>query len=648
MGKFKMSVDLNVLNHLGINLYSNVPAVLAEVVANAWDADATSVKVDIDTNEEKITIEDNGHGMNLEEVNNKYLTVGYQRRTQGEEKTPQFKRPVMGRKGIGKLSLFSVAENIRVETRKGGGEPQGFSMTLLAIKNAIQAGENDYSPEETPQGELTLKTCGTKIIITGLKKRISSLTPEFLKKRLARRFSILGGKNQFEVMVNNSVINVADRDYFHKLQYIWTFGPDPKEFDDLAPKADERTYVENDHFSGWIGTVRESGDLLDGKENLNKIVVMMRGKLAEEDILATFGEKRVFASYIIGEIRADSLDDDDQDDIATSNRQSINEDDDRFIKLKEAIKKELKVIGSKWTDYRNQSGTKKALDDSSILKWFNSLPKATKSEAEKLFGKIYQMYSDNEERRTQLFRYGILAFEQMRVHENLGALEELDANNIVEFGRVFEQTDSLEASMYYQITQVRLKVVEKLAEKVEDDVLERILQEHIFDHLWLIEPSWERATSGTEYMERSVTKEFGKVVAGLTNDEKTARVDIKYRTTAGKHIIIELKRASVKTDTLTLIDQIVKYRNALQKCLDDVEKGDAPIEVVCLIGCPLKDYSDKNGKENSKKMLEIHSASVITYKQLIDEAYEKYFAYTEKSKEAGDLRKLLNSIGSKI
>ena len=47
-------------------------------------------------------------------------------------------------------------------------------------------------------------------------------------------------------------------------------------------------------------------------------------------------------------------------------------------------------------------------------------------------------------------------------------------------------------------------------------------------------------------------------------------------------------------------------------------------------------------------MLEIYSASVITYKQLIDEAYEKYFAYTEKSKEAGDLRKLLNSIGSKI
>ena len=41
--KYQMTINLNVLNHLGINLYSNVPAVLSEVVANAWDADATNV-----------------------------------------------------------------------------------------------------------------------------------------------------------------------------------------------------------------------------------------------------------------------------------------------------------------------------------------------------------------------------------------------------------------------------------------------------------------------------------------------------------------------------------------------------------------------------------------------------------------------------
>ena len=37
--KLTLDIDLNVLNHLGLYLYSNVPAVLAELIANAWDAD---------------------------------------------------------------------------------------------------------------------------------------------------------------------------------------------------------------------------------------------------------------------------------------------------------------------------------------------------------------------------------------------------------------------------------------------------------------------------------------------------------------------------------------------------------------------------------------------------------------------------------
>ena len=45
--KYYMTISLNVLNHMGLNLYSNTPAVLAEVIANAWDADATVVDVQL-------------------------------------------------------------------------------------------------------------------------------------------------------------------------------------------------------------------------------------------------------------------------------------------------------------------------------------------------------------------------------------------------------------------------------------------------------------------------------------------------------------------------------------------------------------------------------------------------------------------------
>ena len=62
------------LNHLGINLYSNTAAVLSEVVANAWDADAKKITVEISADE--IIIEDDGCGMTTDDINKRYLYVG--------------------------------------------------------------------------------------------------------------------------------------------------------------------------------------------------------------------------------------------------------------------------------------------------------------------------------------------------------------------------------------------------------------------------------------------------------------------------------------------------------------------------------------------------------------------------------------------
>jgi HSP90 family molecular chaperone len=66
--RFELTISLNVLEHLGINLYSNVPSVLSETVANAWDADAGLVKIDWDRANGRIVIEDDGTGMTAREV----------------------------------------------------------------------------------------------------------------------------------------------------------------------------------------------------------------------------------------------------------------------------------------------------------------------------------------------------------------------------------------------------------------------------------------------------------------------------------------------------------------------------------------------------------------------------------------------------
>ena len=80
----EMKIDIRVLEHLGLKMYTSLPAVIAEYVANSWDAGATEVNIEIpegpiDENY-SIIIQDNGEGMTIEEVNRKFLVVGRRRR----------------------------------------------------------------------------------------------------------------------------------------------------------------------------------------------------------------------------------------------------------------------------------------------------------------------------------------------------------------------------------------------------------------------------------------------------------------------------------------------------------------------------------------------------------------------------------------
>ena len=57
---YRMTIDLNVLDHLADGLYIIVSAVITETVANSWDADATEVNIVLDIANDRIEISDNG------------------------------------------------------------------------------------------------------------------------------------------------------------------------------------------------------------------------------------------------------------------------------------------------------------------------------------------------------------------------------------------------------------------------------------------------------------------------------------------------------------------------------------------------------------------------------------------------------------
>ncbi len=127
--------------------------------------------------------------------------------------------------------------------------------------------------------------------------------------------------------------------------------------------------------SGWIAIAHRSNDLDrdGGGDNLNKIAVVVRGKVAQEDILQEFRLGGMITKFMFGEIAEDFLDQDDKDDIATSSRQSIAVDDPRFQALKAFLDTELRHI---WTETnKDKRGLQNALAGNAPLKeWYDELP----------------------------------------------------------------------------------------------------------------------------------------------------------------------------------------------------------------------------------------------------------------------------------
>ena len=663
--KYQMTINLNVLNHLGINLYSNIPAVLSEVVANSWDADATNVDIEIGT--EKITITDDGHGMTFDDINNKYLEIGYERRTHDAVKTEKFDRDVMGRKGIGKLSLFSIAKIVKVETFKKGEENKedernGFVMSTDEIEEHIKEGKpGPYEPTPLPESEMVLDSKGTRIVLTKLKTRVTMAHPDYVRKRLARRFSIISAEENFTVRVDGSPISITDRDYFHKIQFLWYYGdesekyiklcnnlenPEHVEKKDGAIEVQDEDNIENltDSVKGWIGTVRKPNELTDRdegiNENLNKIVVMVRGKLAQENILDDFRQSGFYTKYLIGEIHADFLDMDDLDDIATTSRQEIIKDSPRYEELKNWMKNELFYIRDKWDEWRSEIVTREVNQIPAIKEWLDELKSEERKQAESLFSKIGKVHFDNDENRNQLYIHTALAFENLLYKDALDQLERISLENIPAFMEILGNFDDIEVSLYYQMIQERLRIITKLQEVIDDNAMEKVGQECLYDHLWLLDPSWDRATE-TTYMERNVKTEFDKIEVELSPEESKGRVDIKYKTTSGKHVIIELKRASERLNEHELTGQVEKYKSALKKCLDATRKH-GPIEVVCIVGKPLKQWDDD--REESEKAMAARNIRVILYQELIENAYQNYKEFVDNNQGAGRLYRLIKNL----
>ncbi len=647
---YKMTVDLHVLNHLGINLYSNIAAVLTEAIANSWDADATEVNINFDPESTWIEIVDNGIGMTLNDLNEKYLRVGYQRRetVANGGRTP-LGRNVMGRKGLGKLSLFSIADEIEIQSAKDG-ERHGLSMDINDIQQSVSSNAQFYSPKPLKPDHINIAD-GTKITLRQIKRQRLSAGVKALRKRLARRFSVIGELHNFRVLMDNERVTVKDRGDYAVTQFLWNFKEsdlNANEFPNVKEKKTLSNEVKGPHgnwrVSGWIGTAERPKQLDDSDSagNLNTIVVFARGRLFHENILDKINDGRLYTKYLTGQIEADFLDDDDAADIATSDRQRIQEDDIRYTVLLEFLRSRLSEIEHDWTQWRRKHEIKKVQQTiPAIAEWIDQLPAGFQNHAERLIADLSALPIDNDEDRKLLYRHGIYAFERMRLR---GSVDELTASvhNVDKLLTILADRDTLEAALYRDIIKSRLEAIKEFRKLTDENSKEKVLQKYLFDHLWLLDPAWER-TAGSELMEDRLAKE-GVIIADLDAKERLSRVDIAYRTNAGKHIIVELKRSQRSIQLLDLVGQGQKYVDKLKKILTVQNEQDPNIEVVFVLGKPLPEESTNPDRIKSSMDSISNGSRIKYYDGLIESALNAYSSYLEQSKELDKVERIVDQI----
>jgi hypothetical protein len=561
----------------------------------------------------------------------------------------------MGRKGIGKLSLFSAADIVRVYSKKLGYEQQAFEMSLTDIKQQIKAKGAVYHPVPIESIQME-REHGTIIKLSALRHGLSH-TGSALRRRIARRFGVIGKSTGFRVTVDGVDVEISDRDYFSKLQMIWYFGAESKKFIAYCKTApidekDERylRYEEEvegslpsgNGITGWIGTVFEPRQLKDiDDESINNVVILARGKLVQEDMLGHMNDGGLYTKYIVGEIYADHMDVDDDEDITTSNRQQLIQGDPRFEDLRRFLRKAMLHIETVWGDKRKDLSLKAAFASAAIKEWYDRLPACRRSAAKAILGEVGNVSVDNEEDRYELYEYAILAFETLAVKDRLHELNLVDFKDLAAVAALFAQVDDIEATRYHEITSLRVNALSRIRELVDENAKEKLIQEQLFDHLYLLDASWERATDETPHMEKTFKKIFDGIKFPKGFD--LARVDIRFKKVTGTHVVVELKRPDRKLTFIELLDQVKKYHGAMSKALETIRPPEG-FEIVLLIGTLPGDWGIPETRNREERILRDYNTRIVTYGQLLEDAYAAYGSYLEQKTEAGRVMQLVDQI----
>ena len=534
-----LEIELTVINDLGIKLYGKLPPVLSEIVANSWDADAGRVEIRLPEGgigpESAIVVKDDGTGMSRGDIVDKYLRIGRERRgEEGTDKTGGGRR-VMGRKGIGKLSVFGVARTVTVETTKGG-RTTAFRMRIGDILDCARK-KAAYRPQVIADDRKTGNPDGTTVTLTGL-KRSTPVDAAAVRRGIAKHFSVIG--RGFGMEVNGKALKPSDKLSHIDVEKEWKIDNEP-----VAPNMGADKWIVS-------GRIVASAKTLD-EEDVG-LVITARGKLVQAP--TTFGVKsggKYTYSYITGEISAEFLDED--EDLVGTNRLSIIWDTPKGEALREWGARKLKDVSAELADSRKKRLEKSIRDDKEIGVWLKGLGPPERKTADRIIGTLASSSRLDDSRRIEIMEYMRDSFEQKAFREMVESLPEEPAS--AEILDMFKTWDLIEAREMLRIVSGRLDAIKQLAGMVDSGAKEvPDMHEYFKKWPWILDPTWTQWRDEVRYSQLLAREYPDRKLA-----EADRRIDFMAIGVGDTVHVVELKRPgyAIGTDDITQLRRYAAF-----------------------------------------------------------------------------------------
>ncbi|WP_433577799.1 ATP-binding protein [Nocardia brasiliensis] len=565
--KYTMRISRLTIDKLGIRLYDRVSAVLAELIANSHDADATLVEVSLpwgvmlagtlhsaEHEPYRIVVRDNGHGMTAAEINEHYLRVGSDRRLRvGSDLSRRLERPVMGRKGIGKLASFGICRTIEVvsvggtdDERTAAGWP--VANIVMSLDDMVSDTERDYHPRPGPRDGTFSTVRGTTVILRDfLRKRVGT-GPE-LSRQLAARFGL--ERSDWQVRVHNSIAERGAPQQFVLRDLSIDL------LADTRIDVGKRPVPHGDEFlpvSGWAAYSKQPYR----DEAMAGVRIYARGKLVAQTrdfgIPAGFTGEFKLRSYLVGAVHVDWLDD--EEDLVRSDRQDIIWNSDRGEALSvwgRNLVRDLGRLGEHsvkrrvWEEFVAKSGIHATLQE--IAPQDRMFRKSVMDAARILVHNKDRAALEDKVHIDSIVRLALSLGPQRSLLATLQEVAEDSDNRLDVVVALFETARVAEVYSLGQIASERVAVVHRLQALIDDRYsLERPFQELIERAPWLLAPEWtplgmnESLKRVRASFERWYRQKFGAVLVTTAIGSAKREPDFVLLHDAGELWIVEIKR----------------------------------------------------------------------------------------------------------